>query len=137
MNGKLFFSMTQKIDPMHITDAIELIIKATQSHLHYLDEEGLCKESDDYVVALYVFENWIELVRREEEKEAMREGEWNSDFACGSDDYPTYEESVRMTLAERDAEDKFDHIEEKNRDYSLGEQESQIRNEEAHQAKKS
>ena len=48
----------------------------------------------------------IEMNRIEEEQEAMREGEWNSD--------------------------PYDHIEEKGRDYSLGEQEAQIRNDQAH-----
>jgi hypothetical protein len=96
---------------MHISEAIDLIIKATRSHLHVLDEEGCCEESDDYVVALYVFENWVEGMRLEEEKEAIREGEWNSDFH---------------------REDKYDHIEEKARDHSLGEQEAQIRNDEVH-----
>ena len=91
---------------MHINDAIELVTKATRSHLHYLDEQGLCSESDDYVVALSVFEDWLEYIKSEEEKEALREAEWNRD--------------------------PYDHIEEREADYCLGEQESQIRNDNIH-----
>jgi len=63
---------------MHIAEAIELVIKATESHLHALDEQGFCEESDDYVVALHVFEEWVEFLREEEGHQAMREAEWNS-----------------------------------------------------------
>lgn len=70
--------MKQTTKPMHITEAIELVIKATQSHLHNLDEQGFCEESDNYVVALHVFEEWVDLLREEEEQDAIREAEWNS-----------------------------------------------------------
>tara|TARA_R100000808_G_scaffold24269_1_gene55510 strand:+ start:26853 stop:27287 length:435 start_codon:yes stop_codon:yes gene_type:complete len=90
--------------PMHISEALKLVTRATSSHLHALDEQGYCGESDDYVVALSVFEDWVEQMQKEEEKEAMREGEWNRD--------------------------PVDHIEEIERDTMLAEDEVNIENQE-------
>ena len=91
---------------MDIHTAIDAVISATRSHLHVLDEGGYCEESDYYVVALSVFEDWVDHMRIQEEKEALRQGEWDRD--------------------------PYDHIEERERDYSLGEQEAQIRNSNFH-----
>jgi hypothetical protein len=44
--------------------------------MYSLDEEGYCGESDDYVVALAFFEDYIEKIKEEEEKEASREADW-------------------------------------------------------------
>ena len=93
---------------MHIHTAIEAVISATRSHLHVLDEGGYCEESDWYVVALHVFEEWVARVQTEEEQEAIRNAEWNRDAG--------------------------DHIEETLSAYCLGEQELQIRNDDIHKA---
>ena len=66
------------LEAMHINEAIELVTTAVRDHLHVLDEQGFCGESDNYVVALHVFEDWVEHIRMKEELEAIRQAEWNS-----------------------------------------------------------
>ena len=58
-------------------EVFEMVRQGCSMHMNQLDNDGHCGESDDYVVALAFFEDYIEKIKEEEEKEAMREGEWN------------------------------------------------------------
>ena len=91
---------------MPLGEVLEKVREGCSRYMYLIDEQGRCAESDEYVVALSFFDDYMEKIKSEEEKEAMREAEWNRDT--------------------------YDHIEEKQRDYSLGEQETQIRNGHAH-----
>jgi hypothetical protein len=91
------YDTLEQHDPMPLLEALKKVREGCEMHMNQLDNDGYCAESDDYVVALAFFEDYIEKIRAEEEKEAMREGEWNRD-PC-------------------------DHIEERERDAMLGEDE--------------
>ena len=82
---------------MNKLEVFEKVREGCEMHMNQLDNDGYCAESDDYVVALAFFEDYIEKIKAEEEKEAMREGEWERD--------------------------PYDHIEERERDAMLGEDE--------------
>ena len=59
--------------PMHISEAIKLVVRCCECHMYSLDEEGYCKESDKYVVALSVFDDWMEYIHKQEEQDVFRE----------------------------------------------------------------
>ena len=82
---------------MTLQEILEKVREGCEMHMNQLDNDGYCAESDDYVVALAFFEDYIEKIKSEEEREAMREAEWNTD--------------------------PYDHIEERERDALLGEDE--------------
>ena len=94
-------------DPMPIVDVLEKVRQGCEMYMNQLDNDGYCGESDEYVVALAFFDDHIEKIKSEEEKEAMREAEWN---------------------------DPYDHIEEKERNAMLAQQEIDIRNDHAHES---
>ena len=90
--------------PMPLMDVLEKVGEGCEMYMNQLDNDGYCAESDEYVVALAFFADYMEKIRAEEEKEAMREGEWNRD--------------------------PYDHIEERERDAMLGQDEINIEDEE-------
>ena len=101
-------------DPMPIVDVLEKVRQGCEMHMNQLDNDGHCGESDEYVVALAFFDDHIEKIKSEEEKEAMREAKWNE--PC------PYETRLG------------DHIEERERDAMLAQQEIDIRNDHAHES---
>jgi hypothetical protein len=70
------YDTLEQHDPMPLMDVLEKVRKGCLCHMYSLDEEGYCSESDDYVVALAFFEDYIEKIKEEEEKEATREADW-------------------------------------------------------------
>ena len=52
-----------RYDPMPLGEVLEKVREGCQMHMNWLDEVGYCKESDDYVVALAFFEDYIELLK--------------------------------------------------------------------------
>ena len=44
---------------MHISEAIDLVVEGCKMHMNQLDNDGYCAESDNYVVALSVFDDWM------------------------------------------------------------------------------
>ena len=52
-------------DPMPLGEVLEKVRKGCLCHMYSLDEQGYCAESDDYVVALAFFEDYIEQLREE------------------------------------------------------------------------
>ena len=65
-------------DLMPIVEVFKKVREGCEMHMNQLDNDGYCAESDDYVVALAFFEDYIEKIEAEEEREAMRGAEWNS-----------------------------------------------------------
>ena len=100
-----------RYDPMPLMDVLEKVGEGCERYMYLLDEEGQCAESDEYVVALAFFADYMERIREGEEQEAMREAEWERD--------------------------PYDHIEERERDEMLGQDEQIMRNGHAHEAWKS
>lgn len=98
-----------KNEPMALLDMLYKVRVGCSMHMNQLDNDGHCEESDNYVVALAFFDDYIEKIKEREEKEAMREGEWNRD--------------------------PYDHIEERERDQMLSEDEQIIRNSHSHETK--
>ena len=102
------YDILEQHDPMPLMDVLEKVREGCEMHMNQLDNDGYCAESDEYVVALAFFEDYLEKIKAAEEKEAMREGEWDSD--------------------------PLDHIEERERDAMLGQDEQFMRNGFAHHA---
>jgi len=112
--------MSKQPNPISLVATLEKVREGCYMHINQLDNDGYCEESDDYVVALAFFDDYIEKIKAEEEKEAMREGEWNR-------------ESDRRTRLNYIAHaDPYDHIEERERDEMLAQDEQIIRNESVH-----
>jgi len=57
-------------DPMPLGDILEKVREGCQMHMNWLDQVGYCEESDDYVVALAFFDDYIEELRRHGEIDA-------------------------------------------------------------------
>jgi hypothetical protein len=93
------YDKLEQYDPMTLIEVLEKVRQGCQCHMYRLDEQGCCSESDDYVVALAFFEDYIEKIKEEEADESSREGEWNPD--------------------------PHDHIEERERDEMLGQDEEE------------
>ena len=106
------YDTLEQHDPMPLMDVLEKVREGCEMHMNQLDNDGYCAESDDYVVALAFFEDYIEKIKAEEEQEAMREAEWNRDRAYVAHDHG----------------DPYDHIEERERDILLAEDEAHIEN---------
>ena len=53
-------------DPMPKLEVFEKVREGCQMHMNWLDQVGYCKESDDYVVALAFFEDYIEELQMDE-----------------------------------------------------------------------
>ena len=47
-------------DPMPLGEVLEKVREGCEMHMNQLDNDGYCAESDDYVVALAFFEDYIE-----------------------------------------------------------------------------
>tara|TARA_Y100000590_G_scaffold143436_2_gene164814 strand:+ start:61955 stop:62155 length:201 start_codon:yes stop_codon:yes gene_type:complete len=58
---------------MHISEAIDLVVEGCKMHMNQLDNDGYCAESDNYVVALSVFDDWMEYIHEQEEQDVFRE----------------------------------------------------------------
>ena len=108
-------------EPMPLVDMLEKVREGCEMHMNQLDNDGYCSESDDYVVALAFFEGYIEKIKSEEEKEAMREEEWNR-----GNNHQGRRTKLNHIAHDRDP---YDHIEEKERDLMLG-QDEQLADEE-------
>ena len=52
-------------DPMPLGETLEKVREGCQMHMNWLDQVGYCKESDDYVVALAFFEDYLEKLKEE------------------------------------------------------------------------
>ena len=71
------YDTIEQHDPMPLVEVLEKVREGCEMHMNQLDNDGHCAESDEYVVALAFFDDYIEKIKKEEENEAMREGEWN------------------------------------------------------------
>jgi hypothetical protein len=92
------YDTLEQHDPMPLLDILYKVRAGCSMHMNRLDNDGYCAESDEYVVALAFFDDYIEKMEEEEEKKgATREGEWERD--------------------------PYDHIEERERDKILGDDE--------------
>ena len=60
-------------------EVFEKVRIGCEMHMNQLDNDGYCAESDDYVVALAFFEDYIEKIREEEAKEAVAGADWGQD----------------------------------------------------------
>ena len=49
-------------------EVFEKVRIGCEMHMNQLDNDGYCAESDDYVVALAFFEDYLEELREEERK---------------------------------------------------------------------
>ena len=114
------YDKLEQHDPMPLMDVLEKVREGCEMHMNQLDNDGHCAESDEYVVALAFFDDYIEKLawkgkmpdpyyHIEEEEEATREAEWSRD--------------------------PYDHIEEMERDQMLSEDEQIIRNSYSHETK--
>ena len=50
--------------PMPKLEVFEKVREGCQMHMNQLDNDGYCAESDDYVVALAFFDDYIEDLKR-------------------------------------------------------------------------
>ena len=112
--------MSKQPNPISLVATLEKVREGCSMHMNQLDNDGYCEESDDYVVALAFFDDYIEKIKAEEEKEAMREGEWNRES----------DRRTRLNYIAHAA--PYDHIEERERDEMLAQDEQIIRNESVH-----
>ena len=56
-------------DPMPLSEGLEKVREGCQCYMYDLDEQGYCEASDDYVVALAFFDDYIELLKSKGELE--------------------------------------------------------------------
>lgn len=110
------YDKLEQHDPMPLVEVLEKVREGCQMQMYWLDEQGYCSESDDYVVALAFFEDYIEKIKAEEEEEAMSEGELAREG--------TWAEFHEIMREKPDA-DPYDHIEEIERDHMLGQDEEE------------
>ena len=54
-------------DPMPLSEVLEKVREGCECYMYDLDEHGYCEESDDYVVALSFFDDYIEELKRNEQ----------------------------------------------------------------------
>ena len=66
--GMSEYDTLERHDPMPLGEVLEKVRKGCLCHMYRLDEEGQCAESDDYVVALAFFEDYLEELRSQEVK---------------------------------------------------------------------
>ena len=55
----------RKHKPMPLIEVLEKVQEGCEMHMNQLDNDGYCKESDDYVVALAFLEDHLEKLRAE------------------------------------------------------------------------
>ena len=60
------YDTLEQHDPMPMLEVFEKVREGCQFHMNQLDNDGYCTESDDYVVALAFFEDYIEELRGKE-----------------------------------------------------------------------
>ena len=53
-----------RYDPMPKLEVFEKVSEGCEMHMNQLDNDGYCAESDDYVVALAFFEDYMEELRK-------------------------------------------------------------------------
>ena len=70
------YDILEQHDPMPLMDVLNKVREGCEMHMNQLDNDGYCAESDDSVVALAFFEDYIEKIKAEEEEATMREAEW-------------------------------------------------------------
>jgi hypothetical protein len=58
------YDTLEQHSPMTLREVFEKVREGCQMHMNQLDEKGYCSESDDYVVALAFFEDYIEGLKR-------------------------------------------------------------------------
>lgn len=51
-------------DPMPLGETLEKVREGCEMHMNQLDNDGYCAESDDYVVALAFFDDYMEELRK-------------------------------------------------------------------------
>ena len=52
-------------DPMPLDEVFEKVREGCAMYMNQLDNDGYCAESDDYVVALAFFEDYLEKLKEE------------------------------------------------------------------------
>lgn len=58
------YDTVEQHDPMPLGEVLEKVREGCVMHMNQLDNDGYCAESDDYVVALAFFEDYMEELRR-------------------------------------------------------------------------
>ena len=58
------YDTVEQHDPMPLGDVLEKVREGCEMHMNQLDNDGYCAESDDYVVALAFFEDYLEELRK-------------------------------------------------------------------------
>ena len=72
------YDTLEQHDPMPLVEVLEKVREGCEMHMNQLDNDGYCAESDEYVVALAFFDDYMEKIKGEEKKEEIREAEWNN-----------------------------------------------------------
>jgi hypothetical protein len=60
------YDTIEQYDPMPKLEVFEKVREGCQMHMNQLDNDGYCIESDEYVVALAFFEDYLEELRDKE-----------------------------------------------------------------------
>ena len=60
------YDTLEQHDLMPLGEVLRKVREGCQMHMNQLDEKGYCTESDDYVVALAFFEDYIEELQSQE-----------------------------------------------------------------------
>tara|TARA_R110000824_G_scaffold23775_1_gene84589 strand:- start:558 stop:749 length:192 start_codon:yes stop_codon:yes gene_type:complete len=60
------YDTLEQHDPMPKLEVFKKVREGCQFHMNQLDNDGYCAESDDYVVALAFFEDYIEELQSQE-----------------------------------------------------------------------
>tara|TARA_R100000808_G_scaffold2055_1_gene8709 strand:+ start:822 stop:1025 length:204 start_codon:yes stop_codon:yes gene_type:complete len=63
------YDTIEQHDPIPLGDILQKVREGCAMHMNQLDNDGHCAESDDYVVALAFFDDYIEELRRHGEIE--------------------------------------------------------------------
>ena len=57
------YDTLEQHDPMPLEEVLERVREGCSMHMNQLDNDGYCAESDDYVVALAFFDDYIEFLK--------------------------------------------------------------------------
>jgi len=60
------YDTLEQHDPMPKLEVFEKVREGCEMHMNQLDNDGYCAESDDYVVALAFFDDYIEELKSQE-----------------------------------------------------------------------
>jgi hypothetical protein len=82
------YDKLEQHDPMPLIKVLEKVREGCSFHMYALDEKGECMESDDYVVALAFFDDYIEKIKETEEREAISSGDFSENNQEKSIDNP-------------------------------------------------